>query len=338
MFIKCVLLFLSFTSTTIIAVAQSTSQVSLEHSTYTEAAYLFVPEAFHQMIEPLKEINKKTQPHNVKTPMDVRKIVLRSRDMLDLFAFAMPNDKIKGKDGFLVLRDDLDRGYAVLGAFKDLFDAQGVSADKAKYKNDDVKKRLKDVLEWRDKFLENKNKYQFYLQGILTQRLEYRPRDQLSQFYWGISEQTPNLNNTAAQVFRILLLDLLQNALLEWPEVRQIKDPTENIHNIEAFHDFRKRMRTVLKITNYFPELMSLNIEEQKFLSELSSQYGVISDQVSKIEIGIENNISKKKLNGIEKETKELWDQLQDWEDERQLEQKIKKMINQLMIVSAVEK
>ena len=82
--------------------------------------------AAQKLCDPLDEIHRgltnfttSTLPHEAK---DLRKLLGKFRNRLDLFAFAYPTGS--GKDPFLKLRDDLDKGYERMGEFKDLFDAQ----------------------------------------------------------------------------------------------------------------------------------------------------------------------------------------------------------------------
>ncbi len=130
-----------------------TPAVQLDSLTYSEAAQQLIPISFEQMVPHLRSIGSKTLPHQVKKPLDLRKEVLKIRDYLDIFAYAMPEAKIDKKDAFERLRRDLDVGYEVLGAYKDLFDIQGKSELDIDYDKQDVKKRREDLLQWRDQFL-----------------------------------------------------------------------------------------------------------------------------------------------------------------------------------------
>lgn len=295
---------------------------SLETLTYAEAAKTFVAPAFKKLETQLVNIDKDTLPHEIKVPVDLRKAILIARDVMDLFAFAMPDSTLDNQDAFLYLRKDLDKGYETFGAYKDLYDIQDVEPDAAKYDKDQVKEVRRKVLKWRDEFFSRFDAYKRYLAQIKRDTLIQRDRSDLSQFYWGASSVTPEPEETAASSFRRLLYDLLDVAGEEWPEVRKIKNPTNNVDNIEMYHDFRKRMRTVLKIDTYFPELMKLNAGEKSFLAELSRQYGIISDQVAAMENALHNK-DKKKAKKISEKTEKLWKDLQDWEDSEDVQQRI---------------
>lgn len=74
-----------------------TPALPLEQLTYSEAAQQLIPVSFSQMVPHLRSIDSKTLPHQVKKPLDLRKEVLKVRDYLDIFAYAMPDAKIKKK-------------------------------------------------------------------------------------------------------------------------------------------------------------------------------------------------------------------------------------------------
>ena len=300
-----------------------TPALPLEQLTYSEAAQQLIPASFSQMVPHLRSIDSKTLPHQVKKPLDLRKEVLKVRDYLDIFAYAMPDAKIKKKtDAYERLRQDLDEGYAVLGSYKDLFDMQGTSAQQAAYDKQDVKKRREDLLKWRDQFLAREGEYFAYLNSIDGNTLVDRDRSDLSSFYWGATELRPAAQLSAHENLNFLLRDLLLQARTEWPLVRQISNPARDPHNIEVFHDFRKRVRTLVKVTTYFPELVRWKPEDLAFLKEITRRYGVISDQVAKI-ILLEDKGKDSKVKKLKDETKDLWKELQAWEAKYNVEAKL---------------
>ena len=303
-----------------------TPAVPLESLTYSEAAQQLIPVAFSQMIPHLRSIGSKTLPHQVKKPLDLRKEVLKVRDYLDIFAYALPKAKIKKTEAFLRLRQDLDVGYAVLGSYKDLFDIQGKSVQSVDYNKQDVKKRREHLLIWLDGFLAREGEYLAYLESIDGRTLVNRDRKELSSFYWGATELRPFIQISAQDNLRLLLKDLLVHARMEWPLVRQIKNPAKDPSDIEVFHDFRKRVRTLVKVTTYFPELMAWRSEDLAFLKEITRRYGVISNQVAKILL-LESKGKTSQVKKLKDETKELWKDLQAWEVKFEVEAKLERLL-----------
>ncbi len=300
--------------------------VQLENLTFNEAAQQLIPPTFSQLLQHLRSIGTKTLPHQVKKPLDLRKEVLKVRDYLDIFAYAMPEAKINKKDAFERLRQDLDEGYAVLGSYKDLFDVQGTSAQHVDYDKHDVKKRKAALLKWRDGFLARQNQYVAYLSFIESSNLVKRDRDDLSSFYWGATELRPLIQLSAHDNLNLLLKDLLLHAIEEWPLVRQLKNPARDPNNIEVFHDFRKRVRTLVKVTTYFPELVIWKSEDVAFLQKITRRYGVISDQVAKIVL-LEGKGKAAKVKELKDETKKLWEDLQAWEEKNKVEDKLASLL-----------
>ncbi|MCB0363071.1 MAG: hypothetical protein KDD35_10130 [Bdellovibrionales bacterium] len=294
----------------------ASEQQVLGNLSYNEAAQQFVPTCLLELVGSIEGIDQKTLPHEVKIPVDIRKRIVRTRDFVDLFAFALPDSKIDGRDGFRSLRDDLDKGYELVGEFKDLYDIQrSRNPSNPVYDEKEVHEKRQKVLKWRNQFLTEISIYEDYLKKIQPDQIYLRDKRFMSDFFWGVSETHPLEGELAQESFRRLLSDLLLAALEEWPQVNAIKNPAKNTSSIETFHDFRKRMRTVLKVVSYFPELgKGFEKEDFYFLENLIKQYGKISDQIVSLEKARERDQNSEELK-IKRRIRKSWKELQDWEE-----------------------
>lgn len=292
---------------------------------YPSVAKTFIPQTFEDLIPYLEKIDKNVLPHDVKIPTDIRKKILKVRDSIDLFAYAMPSEEKSDQKMFESLREDLDEGYELMGSFKDLFDIQNTDAPDANYNVSDVEDRRKPLRKWIEKYLKKTDKYRDYLQKMDGVSVHQKQANSLSSFYWGGIDFKPDRQQSAQIVFENLIGELITKSQTEWPEVRKILNPAKNHKNIEVFHDFRKRIRTITKIMSYFPSLVLIDEKSVLFLQELTQRYGVISDQVAKLELALDQK-KKSKAEKIITETETLWADLQSWEDENKIQMRLEEI------------
>jgi hypothetical protein len=142
---------------------------------YGALAQVTVPPAFDAAVTGLAVVDADVMPHEVKA---VRKQLAALRDQLDLFAYAYTT---KNGDRWDDIRDDLDDGYETLGAFKDLFDRQGVVDPRdADYDPAELAELRAEVVAWTSAFRSRRASYRSYLAAPSQTRLYDRDRDDLS--------------------------------------------------------------------------------------------------------------------------------------------------------------
>lgn len=277
---------------------------------------ILILDSLQQIAQDLKELKSDILPHELK---DFRKDLGNTKIITDIFIFSFP--KTGGQDLLLKFREDLDEGYLVAGEFKDLFDKQGIELavkdlktgkwpkgtkpEDIDYPKDKLKEKRQAYLNWAEKF-EKKDKQEklmkYFSEPILT-GMEMREQKDISRMYWGGLANLPSSENTLAQYLSLLIGQLTDVLADDYIEVLDIEDI---LHNEVAFHDVRKRMRSLVKIHSFF----NRQIDPTNELSEpmdvfqsIAENFGAIHDQM----IGIEN-LSKKEKEDRSKKIRSLWD------------------------------
>jgi hypothetical protein len=249
-------------------------------------------------------LNKNTFPHEAK---DVRKLIANLREQIDLFVYAYPKGD---EDLWFKIRDDLDEGYEKIGFFKDLFDIQELEdpAD-AEYKKEEVKERRQEVLDWKKSWEKKSEQYHRYLQEPLLNEISTRKKKDLSRFYWGSSELVPDLRLSGSENLAALSRDLLKLAEKNWKSVKEIKNPADSHELEEEFHDFRKRLRSVVRIIRTTKEIYSGSEADLANLEDVVGRYGDINDKIV-ARLKAEEQGQEKRSERLLKEIGELWSEL----------------------------
>jgi hypothetical protein len=268
--------------------------------------------------------------------------VRQFRSRLDLFAFAYPAGP--GKDPFLRLRKDVDKGYERLGDFKDLFDAQrielaeydpekdkwstGIRPDAVVYPDlSKVTERREKVLKWRDKFVEPDQlaSYRAYICAPDLTTFHERPAEDLSRFYWGGDEGIlPREDLSGIDNFRRLAAELLDRSVAVYPAVMELRhlEGDTAVH----FHDFRKRARSVVKIADDIDILPKKNKKADdlhELMDDVDDGYGDINDIIIDLELAVESG-NEVKAARLRAEIAGEWEKLRAWQTENKVEQQMK--------------
>lgn len=268
-------------------------------STYSELAGQLAPAQMKILIDELQVLNSNTMPHETK---DLRKTIVKMRDILDIFSESYRTKK--SSDLWKIVRKDLDSGHEEFGAFKDLFDSQGLeilpddtepnSANESKYvkesdityaDKEQVNKLRKALLKWKDSFLEfkNKDKIMTFLSSPEKPDGKRNNWSDLSKFYWGGLDFAPRSNFSGFENICALLNGQARLTLIDLEETLKIDTPYKIKQEI-IFHDFRKRMRTIVKTKNIFEQFSNsqstCNTSNIDSLEPYVSQFGEIEDLI----------------------------------------------------------
>lgn len=322
----------------LIAVSGPTGSVCVRAQgapSYGELAGRMLCGPFDEILAGLTNFNATTLPHEAK---ELRKQLGKFRNRLDLFAFAYPTGP--GKDKFLKLRKDVDDGYEDMGDFKDLFDAQrldlaefdpekkewskGIRPENVTYPDAaKVESRRQKVLKWQGKFMEPEKIAANRTYICAPDKSAFHPRsaDELSRFFWGGDEGiVPNEKLSGIDNFRMLAAELLGRALASHPAVMALRDLEGE--TAEEFHDFRKRIRSVVKITEDIDLLPEQNQEAAKLhelMDDLDDGYGDINDLIVDLGLAVESGNTSKAAR-LRNEIAADWTKLRDWQTEKQVQ------------------
>jgi len=310
------------------------AQTSPGAPSYGELAGQTLCVAFDEIHRGLTNFNAGTLPHEAK---ELRKQLGRFRNKLDLFAFAYPADP--GRDPFLKLREDIDKGYERMGDFKDLFDAQrielaefdtekqrwsaGVRPEAVNYANPaKVTDRRDKVLKWQLKFLapDQIAGYRAYVCAPDARVFHPRPAQDLSRFFWGSEAGlTPRLELGGVDNFRWLAAEMLTRAAKDYPAVQALRGLEGE--TAVKFHDFRKRVRAVVRIAEDIAILPAGNRRADELndvMDDLDDRYGGLNDQIVDLELAVEA-AETARANRLRVEISGDWDQLRRWQADNQV-------------------
>jgi hypothetical protein len=265
---------------------------------YGELAQRRLRPAVDRLSDALTRLDVEVLPHEAK---DLRRIIASARDLVDVFWFTLA---VGGADGafWAEVRDELDEGYELVGAFKDLFDAQGltiadddtagdgvlggeVSEEDIPYRHPEgLQRRRRRALRWAARFR---------AQSLpeLARRVRESPAfaappaespPPRSRFYWTAAQLRPSQDLTGHENLRRLLAGLARASAADAAAVAALSDPAA-ASDQERFHDFRKQLRGIVRLADLFPHLVSpvgsagAGVEP---LRRLVRDYGAIEDLV----------------------------------------------------------
>ncbi|MGE0710376.1 MAG: hypothetical protein AB7N76_26190 [Planctomycetota bacterium] len=288
------------------------AQPDIRDLSYGELAKQSVPPLLDALVGDLGGLGPQTLPHEAK---DLRKRVGALRLQLDLFVFAYPRGA--GFDPWRDIRRELDEGYELIGAFKDLYDAQGVAdPSQAVYDPLEVSDLRGRALAWKQGFTRAGRLafVRYYLEDPKPHRLYDRKAKDLSPYFWGIGLE-PRRQDEGIETLARLLRGLLAQARDDLREVEKIKDDELVVKkNQEHFHGFRKAVRGAVKVAELFPEVFARDAAaELTFLDGVVDRYGAINDHLVAHELAAKRG-QRAEARRLEREVETEWDELERWQ------------------------
>ena len=303
-----------------------------------KVASILILDFLDRIASELKDQKSDVLPHELK---DFRKKLGNAKIITDIFIFSFPEKE--DQDPLLKFREDLDEGYLVAGDFKDLFDKQGLTLavkdpktgkwlkgtkpEDIDYPKDQLKEKRQAYLKWAEEF-EKKDKQEkllkYFSEPIIT-GMEMRAKKDISRMYWGGLSNLPSSESTLAQYLSLLIGQLTDVLADDYIEVSDIDDI---LHNEVAFHDVRKRMRSLVKIHEFFKRQIDPNNTLSAPIKEFQSiadNFGTIHDLM----IGIEN-LPKKEKEGRSEKIRSLWDKERDRLSHRDILKSLKEVKHHL--------
>jgi hypothetical protein len=246
---------------------------------YGALAAAKVPPSFDKVVTGLAVIDGNVMPPE---PKAVRKQIAEVRDYIDLFAYAYTT---KHGDPWADIRDDLDTGYETIGAFKDLFDRQGI-ADPAMavYDPAELAARRAEVIAWTTPFLAVASDDRAYLAAPSQTKLYVRDHDHLSQFFWGATKLEPSTSRSGLKNMAKLTRELLSLASGDYGNVLDLRDIHKPANQVK-FHDFRKRIRSIARMPGYFPAIVETDADitaEMAVIADAVDRYGTLNDLITR--------------------------------------------------------
>ena len=250
----------------------------------------------------------------------LRKKVARLRDVLDIFVHAWggPQERTWKR-----VRDRVDVGYESLGHFKDLFDSQeltlkgsdpqkpndGVAPADVKYDARILKNRRDTVLTWKREFLDPQNLAEMQkLVANPASTPQHVDEKNLTRFFWGAVSIEPDGAKTGLANAKDLggaLVDEAKDALAQLINAPSVRGDA----NETAFHDVRKRLRSIANLAAAFPEIVDDAGKADPLLKSVTSfvsSFGDVEDRLVAMHITMEERDAQA-LPGKQKVVDDSW-------------------------------
>jgi len=292
---------------------------------YGELAQTLVSNNYAKLCSEIPSLNNSTLPTNVKT---LRKAILGARNMLDIFVLAYPNktDNKKFADLWAKIRQDMDGGYEVIGAFQDL------PHSGANYTEADVIRLREPCILWKATFLANSKKWNYfeYLRNPSLRTLYHRPS--VPGFFWKLSGVLPDLRYSGPQNIARLAQGIILVAQSKYNNLLTLQNITES-KNQHHFHDFRKLTRGILAIETDF-ETTIFNVSNcEHFLASVSCMKGVYDNlgDLNDLYVKYEYYLSKGNVPAAEEAKTEViqkWDDIVVWMKDNDIGEKIQCLLD----------
>ena len=213
---------------------------------FQQLANEMIPVWYNQMLSELEVLTPDVQPEDV---YQVRKTILKTRDLLDVFSSTHPNATGQGKcpDTWRCLRHYVAMLYRSVGDFQDLYSCHVM------YSQSQMESKRDIVMKWVDEFqefiLETPN-----LPRYLSEATEYSYMHKESHLFWYNAEHIPRGSEAVTPTLQKLGSRQVRRAFLYLQEslaFQSIQNDTAH----EIFHNFRKELRS---ITDEFDLFLSL--------------------------------------------------------------------------------
>jgi hypothetical protein len=238
--------------------------------TYNELSVKYTKAAYSKIN--LDDLNENSNPGDLGP---LRKSILLTRTYLDIFVYSYPTGtSLSNPDIFEILRSDLNKGYTLIGNFDDLHFVNYTSSDKQKL--------LGKCLDWKSVFASDIGTCNFgkYLSASGS-KLYYRNKTELSTDFWGLIPEVPELNLTGYQNIALLSTGQINNCITNFHIIVKLEEIWKDEYH-EQFHDYRKLIRGINFIPNYFPEAYKINVGKYTdILQDAYNSFGKLNDIIN---------------------------------------------------------
>ena len=278
---------------------------------FAELAASMVPAYYESLSPQLGLVTKWVMPEDV---YNVRKMMLKTRDLIDVFSPVYPNTTLDtglddDEDLWLCIRYHLDKGYTAVGNFQDLYHAH------VQYTERQLNDLRDEILNWKhdfDIFIQNHNLSSF-LAATSTKSFSHRKE---SRLFWkhtvhahGADSATASLQTLGAYQLRLSLVYLE----LAYP----YKSIIECEHAHKCMHHLRKELRSLKDEFGLFGSIMFPNSSETDsafaMITTARDLLGDINDDWTAYTIYKQKKKHHAKQKKLRKSINEAWIKFKRW-------------------------
>lgn len=177
------------------------------------------------------------------------------------------------------------------------------------------------ALAWKAKLVGLAPRARGYLARTHAKTMHARRRGDQSQFFWGGAEIEPELDESGLENLGRLGRALLDRAMADYASIDDVEEVT-SVDDHEAFHDLRKRVRSIVKLVDYFPELLQAGADEPLTMAPaLVDRYGSLNDRILAYDMAKESE-KRRLADSLEDE----WKDLRTWQRKQHLDERLEEL------------
>ena len=275
------------------------------NTTFAELAQLMLPPWYEAS---LMAINDVLQPATMdpSTVQKARKVLLTTRDLLDVFSPVFPTQSI-----WKSVRTLFKDGYEIVGYYQDLDHAH------IDYSPALLEQRQDDVATWKEEFASYISRHDiavFLIDDITSGCYDHKE----SHLFWGeMDGNLPCGRDPAAQSLEKLAGVQLRNSL-DYLRTSLQYDTVLGEVEEETFHNFRKEVRSFMDEYDLFgfvllPDDGGITTPVLTLLKETRDRLGEINDNWTAYHHYVEGNEQETEQKVLEGEIDDGWDKFVAW-------------------------
>jgi len=296
-------------------------------TTFQGLAQSMVPSWYNETVSHMPIFTLTVQPDDV---YKTRKILLKTRDLLDVFSPVYPNTTIAATEDntnmWRLIRHYLNQGYMIVGEFQDLHNAHVM------YSQEQMEELRDEVLEWKrefDQFRETHHDAVEFLESPTTNSYQHKE----SRLFWQNAETLPSGRDSATDslgaIGTIQLNQVLEYLWLVYPYASVLD---EDAH--QHYHNLRKELRSVVDEFELFGSIMFPSSAQtdsaMTVLMRARKLLGDINDDWTAYSIYVENDEYYSEQARLAKEIDDAWAYFQVWVHETNFEGAIQYLLDSL--------
>jgi CHAD domain-containing protein len=211
-------------------------------TTFSELAHFMLPAWYAMTLNEMPVFTSKVMPGQVERS---RKIMLKTRDLLDVFSPVYHNETGNMWES---IRHHLDKGYTIVGEFQDLHNAH------VRYHNDQLRDLRNKVLKWKRHFdaFRKKHDAMLYLAAPASKG-GFRHKE--SHLFWDSLEKRIQGTDPASDCLRLLGSNQLERSLSYLRDISKFTSVLDETYHAE-YHNLRKQLRSVVDEFELFAGVM----------------------------------------------------------------------------------